>query len=102
MLKVRALLLSLVLLVLDPLAVLAEDAKPLTFKQKHPILYWSVAGPTYPVRHPKKTLNGVCYPIAHPGEFGKKYEQSGVSGTINFLLQLGTAAGVYTTRRVKQ
>lgn len=98
MLKGVALTLILMLLVLDPLAALAEDAEPAPFKQRHPIIYWAVAGPTYPFRHPKKTLDGVCFPLVHPCKFGAMYEGSGVSGTVNFVIQAGTAAGIYLMR----
>lgn len=103
MLERAVLILSLLLtlLVLDPLAAQAEtnEDKPPSFKQKHPIIYWVVAGPTYPFRHPKKTLDGICYPVVHPCKFGMLYEGSGVSGTANFFIQAGTAAGIYLMRR---
>lgn len=103
MLKRLALLLSLTLTLtfLDPLSAAAQivEKEPVSFKQKHPIMYWSLAGPTYPFRHPKKTLDGICFPIVHPCKFGMMYEQSGVSGTVSFAIQAGTAAGIYLMRK---
>lgn len=101
MLKEVALLTCLCLSMLVPgqPAAIAQtvEKEPLPFKQKHPILYWAVAGPTYPFRHPIKTKDGVMYPIAHPCKFGKAYNESGASGAVGFGLALfGTTCGVRT------
>ena len=97
MLKGAALYFCLMILTAQAAQAQTAEKEP-PFRHRHPILYWSVAGPTYPIRHPKKTLDGLCFPIVHPCQFGKMYEGSGVSGTVNFAIQAGTAAGIYLMR----